>query len=430
MAFSDFAVAQGIRTSDFGGTLDTFWLWRNPAGDATLTMTATHAQISVPGPNAHEPVSFFQGGNRTPRLIQRVAAPGADVGNFDVYARFDGIQDRMYTMQGIQAVQDNKNLVRAEIYSDSTALNWLLFTFDNNGSYVHQRVGQTIAPYGFAPIYVRLKRVDSVFTLYYSYTPPSWTQVDTARHHILVDSIGVYAANGDSVLFATNTSPPFMGKIDYFANWSGTFLPIQLGRFTATLLSDRRVRLDWMTITETNNYGFEVQKSLSNANNFETIANSFIPGNGTTVEPRSYHWIDYTTTAGNWFYRLKQIDLDGTIHYTEPVGITIVTSVDDDGIPTTIALRQNYPNPFNPSTNIAFRVPAEATAPAGIADFGLVTLKVYDVLGREVSTLVNEKLKPGSYEVTFDAGGLASGVYVYKLTAGDVSLHRKMMLAK
>jgi hypothetical protein len=416
----DFAAAQGIRASDFGGTLDTFWVWRNPAGDATLTMTATHAQISVPGPNAHEPVAFSQGGNRAPRLIQRVAPPGSDVGNFDVYARFDGIQERMYTMQGIEAVQDDKNLVRAEVYSDSVALNWLLYTFDNSGAYVHQHVGQTLAPYGFAPIYVRLKRVDSVFTLYYSYTPPSWTLVDTAHHRMLVDSIGVYIANGDSVAFATNTSPPFLGKIDYFANWSGAFLPIQLGRFTAILQSDRRVRLDWTTITETNNYGFEVQKSLNSTSNFETIANSFIPGNGTTVEPHSYYWIDHTTTAGHWFYRLKQIDLDGTIHYTEPVGITVVTSVGDEGIPATTVLHQNYPNPFNPSTLIAYTLPTESR----------VTLEVFSITGAKVATLVNEVQGSGFKSVEFHSAGLASGVYVYKLTAGNVTLRRKMMLAK
>jgi hypothetical protein len=100
------------------------------------------------------------------------------------------------------------------------------------------------------------------------------------------------------------------------------------------------------------------------------------------------------------------------------------------GIPGSFALEQNYPNPFNPTTNVGFRVPAEAAAQAGIGDFGLVTLTVFDVLGREVATLVNENLQPGSYEVTFDAKGFASGVYYYRLQSNRFAETKKMILMR
>jgi hypothetical protein len=99
----------------------------------------------------------------------------------------------------------------------------------------------------------------------------------------------------------------------------------------------------------------------------------------------------------------------------------------DGTTPTEYALEQNYPNPFNPSTKIGFKIPA---SPAGGQGSGLTALKVYDVLGREVATLVNEELKPGSYEATFNATGLASGVYLYKLTTGEFNQTQKMLLMK
>jgi hypothetical protein len=90
-------------------------------------------------------------------------------------------------------------------------------------------------------------------------------------------------------------------------------------------------------------------------------------------------------------------------------------------------LQQNYPNPFNPSTRITFSV-RDSGLPAGQA--GFVSLKVYDLLGREVRTLVNENLQPGSYEVTFSADGLASGVYFYRLTTPTFSQSKPMEVIK
>ena len=100
-----------------------------------------------------------------------------------------------------------------------------------------------------------------------------------------------------------------------------------------------------------------------------------------------------------------------------PVGIELQPVA---AFPRSYALDQNYPNPFNPSTNIRF----------AIADAGFVSLKVYDITGREVATLVSANLAMGSYKYTWDAKGMASGVYFYKLGADNIILTRKMILIR
>jgi len=198
-------------------------------------------------------------------------------------------------------------------------------------------------------------------------------------------------------------------------------LPIQLGRFTAAVLNQYSVRLDWNTLTETNNYGFEVQKSASTPGDYQAISSGFVPGQGTTMVPQYYSCIDTSTDPGCWYYRLKQIDLDGTLHYTDGIRVDLLTNVDKgDELPTEFSLDQNFPNPFNPSTKIQFQIPE--------AQF--VRLKVYNLLGQEVSTLVNEQLQGGRYRAEFDGSNLPSGTYFYRLRAGDLSEVKKMAIAK
>jgi hypothetical protein len=93
---------------------------------------------------------------------------------------------------------------------------------------------------------------------------------------------------------------------------------------------------------------------------------------------------------------------------------------EESDIPVRFALEQNFPNPFNPTTVVSYQLPA-------VSDVRLV---VYDLLGREVAVLVNEKKAPGTYEVRFDAAGLASGTYIYRLEAGSSVQARKMVLVK
>lgn len=199
-----------------------------------------------------------------------------------------------------------------------------------------------------------------------------------------------------------------------------TGLPVQLASLTATSMSAHQVRLDWTTVSETNNFGFEVQKSGTAQSDYQSIPNSFVQGHGTTVEPHSYTYTDNGAAIGRWYYRLKQIDLDGSFRYSDGVGVDVVTSVTDRSVPTTFSLEQNYPNPFNPITVVKYQVPVVSN----------VFLTVYDLLGREVSRLVGEVRQPGTYEVTWDARNMPSGVYYCRMRGGEFTDMKRLVLLK
>ena len=200
--------------------------------------------------------------------------------------------------------------------------------------------------------------------------------------------------------------------------WSDIGLPVQLASFAAIRVSDD-VQLSWSTISEVNNFGFYVERKLDGTSSFVEVPNSFIAGHATTLEPQSYSFTDNTVTPGVWYYRLRQVDLDGKINYSEPVKVEYVTAVTSE-TPATYGLSQNYPNPFNPSTDIQF----------SLAKAGTVSLKVYDMLGREVATLANGEFVAGVHHVMFNAINLPSGAYFYALKAGNFSAMKSMMLVK
>jgi len=196
-------------------------------------------------------------------------------------------------------------------------------------------------------------------------------------------------------------------------------IPVELTSFTASISqNENAVKLKWETATETNNSGFEIQKKKlgvrSQELEWEII--SFVPGFGTTTEPKSYSFIDEDITKGIYKYRLKQIDFDGSFEYSNEVEVEV------DFTPKEFALYQNYPNPFNPTTTIEYQIPAQS----------LVTLKVFDVLGNEITTLINEEKPAGKYnvELRIDNLELSSGIYFYQLKAGRFIQTKKMVLMK
>jgi photosystem II stability/assembly factor-like uncharacterized protein len=209
------------------------------------------------------------------------------------------------------------------------------------------------------------------------------------------------------------TAVGFNGTI--LRTWNGG-VPVELTSFTASV-NKNNVTLNWTTATELNNQGFEIQRSqMSNVksqNDWFKIG--FVPGSGTTTEPRSYSFVDSDLRPGKYSYRLKQIDYDGTFEYSDVVTVEIsfVTPVE-------FALEQNYPNPFNPITTIKYNLPFRTQ----------VTLQVFNLLGEEVKTLVNDVKEAGSYEVEFNAGSLSSGIYFYKIEAGYFIEAKKMVVLK
>lgn len=195
----------------------------------------------------------------------------------------------------------------------------------------------------------------------------------------------------------------------------GEIIPVELISFTGVLDKDK-VILNWVTATETNNSGFEIQRKDSGARSQESEWEviGYVDGNGTTTQTNTYLFIDKNITNGIYKYRLKQIDFDGTYKYSNEIEIVI------NNTPTEFALYQNYPNPFNPATVIIYQIPKD----------GLVTLKVYDILGKEVATLLNENKSVGRYSINFDGSNLASGVYIYQIRSGEFVSSKKMMLIK
>jgi hypothetical protein len=208
--------------------------------------------------------------------------------------------------------------------------------------------------------------------------------------------------------------------VQVVVRFSGVPVPVQISSFTATAVGAGGVRLIWTTLSETNNYGFEVQKSDSRTGTYTTLANSFIEGHGTTIVPQNYSFTDLGATAGVWYYRLKQIDLDQTAHFSDPVRVDLTTGVAQNVVPLTTMLAQNYPNPFNPSTMIRYEV----------AEKSHVTLTLYNTLGEIVATLVDGEKSPGYYDVKFNAAELAAGIYFCRMVAGDFSQTNKLVLVR
>ncbi len=203
----------------------------------------------------------------------------------------------------------------------------------------------------------------------------------------------------------------FNGEEDvYYSYITPDVVPVELTSFT-TAAGNNVVILNWTTATETNNKGFEIERS-TDRKDWSVIG--FVGGSGTSSEPQVYSYTDKLSgvTAPRLYYRLKQVDFDGTYEYSDISTAEIA--------PSSFELAQNYPNPFNPSTVITYSLPEN--------DF--VTLKVYDVLGNEVASLVNEQKTAGKHSLEFNASDLGSGVYFYTLKAGVHVQSRKMILVK
>lgn len=220
---------------------------------------------------------------------------------------------------------------------------------------------------------------------------------------------------------------------DWTISESGSPLPVQLVSFVAIPNPNGNgVKLEWTTISEINNYGFNVERRKQNDRDFVEIPNSFIPGAGSTTEPQSYSFVDNTLTeAGMYEYRLRQVDNDGLVSYSQPVSISVSALSVRETAPIEFRVHQNYPNPFNPKTTIKFSVEKVEHA----------ELVVYNSLGQEIARLFDGIAEPGYYyKVELDGtslasglsfkGGYASGVYFYRVITDSKSELKKMILIK
>jgi photosystem II stability/assembly factor-like uncharacterized protein len=186
-------------------------------------------------------------------------------------------------------------------------------------------------------------------------------------------------------------------------------VPVELTSFTA-LINGKEVILNWSTATEINNQGFEIQRSTE-GKEFFTVG--FVNGHGTTTEQQNYSYADRNLDGGKYFYRLKQVDFDGSYEYSDVVEIEITSPIE-------FTLEQNYPNPFNPTTTIGFSIQNKSN----------VKIKVLNSIGEEVAVILNEEKEAGIHQVEFNAANLPSGVYFYQIKAGSFVETKKMVLMK
>ena len=191
--------------------------------------------------------------------------------------------------------------------------------------------------------------------------------------------------------------------------------PVELTSFNGEL-HNGIVSLKWQTATETNNRGFDIERN----NGAGWVMLAFIPGKGTSTKISNYSYSDNPGKTGKYQYRLKQIDFNGNEMLSSDIEINLNNS------PAVYDMAQNYPNPFNPTSMIRYELPFDSK----------VIIKIYNVIGNEVSTLVNENISAGNYEVQFNAKNFPSGVYFYSIKAvstdgkNNFSTVKKMVLMK
>ncbi len=238
--------------------------------------------------------------------------------------------------------------------------------------------------------------------------------------YVELDIIGPDQMSSDlilsNVIFNNGTPNAQPGSSTFIV--SGV-VPVELASFQHTI-ENGHVVLMWNTISESNNYGFEVQRRSITSTEWQSIG--FVPGNGTSNVPHSYRFIDTNSDRGTYSYRLRQIDTDGSSTFTDEIIVALT-------VPMQFSLEQNYPNPFNPVTTIAFQIPGTAS------DRVVVELIIYNLLGSRVRTLVADTRSPGRYTVHWDgrndSGKIEStGIYIYRLKAGSRVAMRRMVLMK
>ena len=204
--------------------------------------------------------------------------------------------------------------------------------------------------------------------------------------------------------------------IGYVVGDNGIILKTNNGGIPVELISfsvkqeQNRILLNWITGTETNNSGFEIERNF-NETDWSSIG--FLPGQETTTEKQVYEFSDRPDIAGTYHYRLKQIDFDGSYDYSNELSVDFKPQF-------SFSLEQNYPNPFNPSTLIHYSIPQE----------GIITLTVYNSLGQTVKVLVNEVKEAGNHDVVFNASTLSSGVCYYTLSWGNQIQTKKLLYIK
>lgn len=238
----------------------------------------------------------------------------------------------------------------------------------------------------------------------------SWDPFIASGNGMIQDPVSI-----DAIVFRgtfpennNDTATIWLDKVSFNATEP---LPVELVSFIATS-EQNEVWLKWITVSELNNRGFEIERKPAGSSLWQKIG--FVEGRGTAQGMMGYTFTDRPSEAGRYHYRLKQVDFSGEIEYSQIAEVLV------NDLPSEYALGQNYPNPFNPSTKISYYLPEK----------GLVNLSVFNMLGQKVTEIISGLQEAGEHSVEFNASGLNSGVYIYTLQVNGRSFTNKMTLLK
>jgi hypothetical protein len=198
-------------------------------------------------------------------------------------------------------------------------------------------------------------------------------------------------------------------------------LPVQMTSITAVSSKERGVTLVWRTESEVDCAGFNIWKSESEGSDYSKITTALLPGRGNSSSAYEYSFTDRNVVrSGLYWYKIEEVSTIGESEFFGPISVNGIAS-----IPTRFGLSQNYPNPFNPSTTIDYQLPADSR----------VSIRVYDLMGKEAAVLVDQKKEAGFYSVRWDGRNsqgnpVSSGIYFVKIQADDFSAVRKLSVVR
>jgi hypothetical protein len=216
---------------------------------------------------------------------------------------------------------------------------------------------------------------------------------------------------------ATTSATLHVDAITISTIWGEPPAPVALALFEARRIAPDRVRLDWTTLSERNNYGFYLEKSERRDSGYAACS-GIIPGAGSSTERHDYTYTDSGGPTGR-FYRLGQMDMDGAVRLSEPVEPIVTGAGIHDPAIAAMTL-SGYPNPFNPIISLEFSLPFS----------GEIDLSIYDILGRKVETLAHGPTAEGRHTMAWNGEGYASGVYVAGLRTQRGAAYVRLMLMK
>lgn len=321
----------------------------------------------------------------------------ADIGNSVI------IPTRYFTTGGV-FVKDSSGNIAFGVSKNSASPP--VYT---NASYLTGNVYLIVLKYMFMPG----SNNDSLNLFVFSESAPNHEPLPVLK--AIPDYPDIPDVGSFEIIMGILNSPRLIIDGIYMRNfWDETILPVELSSLIA-YPEENRINLKWSTVSEQNNYGFDIEKSkvLSHTSDVWNKT-GFVPGSGTTSSSHNYTFTDRNLLSGSYKYRLKQIDFNGNYNYYELSNEVVI------GVPDKFSLNQNYPNPFNPATKIGYNIAAG----------GSVSLKVFDITGHEVKTIVNGFKEAGYYTAEFNGSELSNGIYFCRLESGNFNATMKMILLK